>query len=356
MAPQSGRERETLNAFRWLAIASLLVLGLVACGRAPIARQSGDQAASGAPLATTNPTLVAPTPAPTCSETPPSPPGGAAVAFDVEHNAVVLFGGDSAGSSLGETLLYSGGCWSHPQVTVAPIPRQSAALIYDPDLKLSLLVGGRRDDPKGQPTQTIPGDVWTWNGQVWTQLLGAPHFGDAIGTYDPVRHVIVVLGASPQGVGTWTWDGSTWRLLTAQGPGVRLNPTMCFDNNTGSALLFGGAGIGVPIFGDTWLWDGSAWREQQPVHAPPARFEAAMSCGQRPLLFGGFGSYQGLLLGDTWIWINGDWQRLSPTRAPATQSITPFAVFDGSHQLVFTGTAAAQIWTWTGSDWASQAQ
>lgn len=191
---------------------------------------------------------------------------------------------------------------------------------------------------------------------MWTQLSGAPHFSDVSAAYDPVRHVIVVLGAAPEGVGTWTWDGSTWHFVTTSGPALpRANPAFCFDTSTGLGVLFGGAGIGTPIFGDTWIWNGTTWMQQQPVHNPPARFEAAISCGSPPLLFGGWGNYSGSALTDTWAWNGTDWRQFSTAHNPAVGTVRPFGIFDGSHQIVFVGMDASQIWTWTGGDWATAA-
>jgi hypothetical protein len=288
----------------------------------------------------------------TCPTGTPAARESPAATYDLDRHITLVFGGDVAGASTSDTLVYSSGCWSAAQVVVAPSPRQSAALAYDPDLHLSLLVGGRKDDPKG--AQTIPGDAWTWNGQAWNQLIGAPHFSDAVAAYDPQHHLVVVLGAAPEGVGTWTWNGSEWHFVTAQGPGLpRGNPAFCFDTANGNTVLFGGAGSGTPILGDTWLWNGSAWRKQQPLHNPQPRFEAAMSCGPNPVLFGGWGSYSGLALTDTWSWSGADWQESSTAHRPAVQGGMPFAIYDGTRRLLFAGMRPDQIWTWTGTEWVN---
>ena len=257
------------------------------------------------------------------------------------------------GASVSDTLSYSTGCWVQKISAVAPSERQSATLVYYPDIHLSLLLGGRKDDPHGP--QTVPGDAWTWDGQLWSQVVGAPHFSDAVGTYDQLHRVVVVLGSAPEGIGTWTWDGKVWRLVTAQGPGIRANPAMCFSRSSNSVLLFGGAGSGTPLLGDTWLWNGTMWSEEHPVHVPPPRFEAAIACGAKTLLFGGWGSYQGLVLADTWAWDGSDWTQLSPSAHPAPALVMPFGVSDGSNEFVFAGMTPSQIWTWNGSAWAASA-
>jgi hypothetical protein len=84
-------------------------------------------------------------------------------------------------------------------------------------------------------------------------VANAPHFSDAIAAYDADRHLVVIVGAAPQGVGTWTWDGDQWNLLTGAWP-QRVDPAtaaMCFDRSNHSVVLFGGWGSGVTINNDT---------------------------------------------------------------------------------------------------------
>lgn len=285
-----------------------------------------------------------------CGGSPPARREAPSAAFDTDQRVVVVFGGDVNGSSVAETWQYGAGCWSQSRSTIAPAARQSAALVYDPDVHKLLLLGGRNDDPKGP--QTIPGDVWTSDGQSWSKVPGAPRFADATAAYDEARHVVVVLGSAPEGTGTWTWDGIRWTYMSGQGPFLRLNPAMCFDSITKSVMLFGGAGSGVPVLGDTWLWNGMAWVQQHPAHNPPARFEAALACGQQPIMYGGWGDYQGHLLVDSWTWDGVDWQQLHPSHGPAPKPVM-FGIFDGTHQIVFAGMSPGEIWTWSGSDWAS---
>jgi hypothetical protein len=287
----------------------------------------------------------------TCPGIAPAEREAPAAAYDAARAEVVVFGGDVARASVSDTLVYAGNCWSQVHTSVSPPPREAASLVYDPDVRLSILVGGRKDDPHGP--QTIPGDVWTWDGKSWAQLSGAPQFSDVSAAYDEARHVVVVHGTTPDRVGTWTWDGSTWHLASGAGPGPRLNPAMCFDPSSNAVLLYGGAGAGTPIRGDTWLWNGATWSEQNPAHKPGPRFLTATTCGAHPLLFGGWGSYNGLALSDTWTWIGSDWQQLTATHTPTANTYRPFGVFDGTHQLLVTGMGRGQTWVWIGTDWAS---
>jgi hypothetical protein len=337
-------------ACRHAALSIALILFLVtACGRAS-AIGPGDAASAPRTASPSGPPgSPLPTP-PNCAGGPPAAREAPSAALDTGRGLVFIFGGDVNGASMGDTWQYANGCWSQMSSVVNPPGRQSAALVYDPDVKRLLLLGGRKDDPNGP--QTIPADAWTSDGQSWTLLSGAPHFSDVAAAYDETRHLVVALGNAREGVGTWTWDGTNWAHVSSTQPSVRLNPAMCFDTQTKSILLFGGAGSGTPVLADTWLWNGTTWTQQHPAHNPPARFEAALACGPQPVVFGGWADYQGRSLGDTWSWVGNDWRQLSPTHNP--QAKPPmFGIFDGAHQLVFVGTNPGDIWAWSGSDWST---
>jgi len=327
----------------------LLLAGLAsACGSIAPTPTASSGARTQSPLASSSPSAP---PVP-CQDAPPPVRSNPAATQDLARNETLMFGGDLPnGTSVAETWLFDGHCWKQAAPSLSPPARQSAALVYDPDVRKSLLVGGRKDNPKGR--QTIPGDVWTWDGQSWSLVVNAPHFGDAIAAYDADRHQVVVFGAALQGVGTWTWDGVHWSLLSGPAP-ERFYPSsaaMCFDRSNHSFVLFGGQGDGAPpINNDTWLWD-RGWVQQNPAHAPPPRFGAALMCGDHALLFGGIGGQLGPALVDTWQWDGADWQQLHPLHGPGAKYLM-FGVFDGERALLFIGTTPDQIWTWTGTDWS----
>lgn len=329
-----------------LAVVAALIVG-AGCGSVPTAQHPGDQVASGVRSPSPSPSASAST----CSGPTPAERYAPAATYDAARHEIVVFGGSVDGRSTADTLVHIASCWNEIQMTVGPAPRDDASLVYDPDLQLSLLVGGRKNDPHGP--QTIPGDVWTWSGQSWTQLTNAPHFSDAAAAYDELRHVVVVLGAAREGVGTWTWDGTAWKLVSSGAPQPRIGAAICFDRSNGSVLLFGGSGL-TPL-NDTWLWNGTAWTQQSPAHMPTPRFVSAVACGTRPLLFGGLGSFSvSPPLSDTWIWTGSDWQQLPTNHTPtADVAFQPFGVFDGTHPLVIAGLIAGDVWMWTGTDWAS---
>ena len=61
---------------------------------------------------------------------------------------------------------------------------------------------------------------------------------------------------------TWTWNGTTWRLRSTSGPGIRRDQSMAFDAALGEVVLFGGKspqGQAEVSHDDLWGWDGTRW-------------------------------------------------------------------------------------------------
>src|ERR1022692_4944583 len=140
---------------------------------------------------------------------------------------------------------------------------------------------------------------------AWTQLFPAtspPARYYAPMAYDPATSQLVLFGGN-FGSGnfgdTWTWDGTTWSLLSSTGPSARQGAAMAYDPATSQLVLFGGAGISG-VLRDTWTWNGTAWTQLSPTPSPPVRYVASMAYDpstSQLVLFGGFGSTA--RLGDT---------------------------------------------------------
>src|SRR5215471_15203345 len=87
----------------------------------------------------------------------------AAFAFDSSRGRAVLFGGyNLAGgkrTELGDTWEFDGSQWIQLKVA-GPSPRNSAAMVYDPDRKRIILFGGSTE-------QGLSGETWEWDGKQW---------------------------------------------------------------------------------------------------------------------------------------------------------------------------------------------
>jgi hypothetical protein len=214
----------------------------------------------------------------------PGPRYEAAAAFDDYARSVVLFGGESCGSSacsfLGDTWTYANGLWSEAFPTSAPSARFGAAIAYDP----------------------LNGNVYLFGG---------------CGRTCPLSDLWVYHQGGPTVAGTWT------ELYPPISPSGRYFATMTYDPADQAIVLFGGCegSLGACPADDTWILSGTdTWTDLNlPSSAsPPARFGAAAATVPGPLqgpgllsklqaetgpeivLFGGMGS--GGLLQDTWVY------------------------------------------------------
>jgi hypothetical protein len=88
---------------------------------------------------------------------------------------------------------------------------------------------------------------------------------DSTMVYDSARGVTLLFGGSYVAGGnyyqtnqTWSWNGSTWSLLSpATSPPARAGAFMAFDSVTNTVVLFGGRDAVWNPLNDTWIWNGS---------------------------------------------------------------------------------------------------
>jgi hypothetical protein len=127
------------------------------------------------------------------------------MAFDVENGKVVLFGGYAAGTIFNDTWTWDGRArhWTQQFPKASPSARR-APIAYDRATEQIVLFGG--DD--GGPNQY--NDTWTWNGSTWTLVTttSVPTYGRfAFGMdYDPIARGPVIFGGFSTGfalLDTW---------------------------------------------------------------------------------------------------------------------------------------------------------
>ncbi len=321
--------------------------------------------------------------------TAPSARSDAGLAFDPGRNRLVLFGGRTSTTLLGDTWEWNGSQWAQ-LATGGPSPR-ATRLAFDPRSQRVTMLG----------SATAPGaaagplDCWQWSGTSWTShhALPAPatagwHDGvdlfavdrdarvwrsTASGwsaaslastrvvrtapalAFDPVLGELVMSGGSPGG-GTWAWQGS-WRQLAAAaaGPGQLEHAAMAAC--AGRLALFGGRpSSGSPVDA-TWSWSGSAWTQLQPPVRPPARSEHRMiAFGAQVLLHGGVGSAG--LLDDLWSFDGTTWTQLVAPNAPPARHRHGFGFDAARNRAVVHGGPnlplwMQETWEWDGTAWTS---
>jgi hypothetical protein len=249
-----------------------------------------------------------------------------------------------------------------------PGARAGAALIYDPENHGVLLFGGAT-------SSTTLGDTWLWDGKSWRHLdvLGPPARSAAMVAYDSARHVVVLFGGSgPSGIGqglyfqdTWTWDGTQWeRQYPAHMPNPRMRAGMVFDERHGLTVMFGGEGETAThttaTYTATWTWDGVDWTLLDPTVTPPARHFFGMAYDAArgvTVLFGG--SFGAARFNDTWTWNGTSWAQ-QPVAAPSAKGWTQLAYDAATKTIVgyaYDSSAdqpAEYTIAWDGTRWADR--
>ncbi len=214
----------------------------------------------------------------------PSPRFGHAMSFDSTARVVLLFGGETAGKTSGETWLFRQGKWSLFRGEGTP-PRAGAQLAYDSHRQHIVLFGGVDFN-----RHVVFDDTWEWNGQRWLRAASAGPPGRFYGAmaYDARRQQVILYGGnratdvsgpekwSAGRLGdTWSWTGRKWRAIDDRGPSHRDHHAMAYDPTAKAVILFGG--FDGHYLDDTWKF-ADAWQRLPLSRAPPPR-------GGRPALF-----------------------------------------------------------------------
>lgn len=222
-----------------------------------------------------------------------------AAAYDPVRDVTLVFGGlvaraepcpagsfpyDAASCVTSETWELRDTGWTEITGTLPP-PRVDAALAYDEESGAVMLFGGRRcvelgEDPGCDSALDFEffGDTWRYQDGAWTQASssGPPARAEHSMAFDPGRRRVVLFGGGASALfncGTasrlcrdvWEWNGSEWQeqvpaITTSGAPTGRLHAGFAKDERHQAVALFGGSG-GI---GDTWRWDGGA--TTRPAH------------------------------------------------------------------------------------------
>ncbi len=353
--------------------------------------------------------------------TGPTPPSRtfSAMAYDPVKKVVVMFAGDSFGTPVDDTWAWDGTAW-HAIAATAPPTRQGQAMATDIDHRQIVMFGGAPDpltwlwtgtawqsiatsppaaqaglqsarDAQTALTTTFGDEIqgfgtpltwrfdtgftlltlalqpdptasvlvqddahdlgvlfdtksaltWTWNGTAWKQLAPAtsPPKGDWAFAYDGATKQAILFGSNPDPA-TWAWDGTTWKQLApAHQPSARIRVALAYDPIHRDLVLFGGADPNIAPIGGTWLWDGSDWTAPPLAVEPLPRSHAGLAWNasrQRLTMFGGEGEQ--VPLGDLWEWDGTAWQQIATSNGP-TPRFQPamLSTNTGDGLLVFGG-------------------
>jgi cysteine-rich repeat protein len=217
----------------------------------------------------------------------PSARVGTALAFDAEHKVAVLFGGLD-NHARNDLWSWDGRRWHRLAPAASPPGRYRHGLAYDGRRHVLVVFGGTDEQDMHL------GDTWEWDGTTWTHVLlaASPSAREATMAYDPVRGVVVMVGAPATGGGyeTWEYDGVSWTqkaMFATAAPvaGGSAPTSLAFDAASSRILALGDATSGG---NSTFSWDGTSWTDL--ASGLPGDYQGA-SLAETPdghvVLFGG---------------------------------------------------------------------
>lgn len=280
---------------------------------------------------------------------PPTTPAATiapGMAYDVQHDRTVLFGGQAQLTGwpiqfFNDTWLFDGTTWSNANPTVRPPARSKHGMVADDNGQV-LLFGGI--DANGTPLN----DLWRWDGSNWTHLSTdfavQPRSLPAMASYGSGCLIFGGYNDLTQTYlgDTWLWSpGSGWNeWTTSPAPSARRDAGMLEVNNL-NIVLHGGHNLG-PL-DDTWRWDNGDWTQLVQAGGP-TRSSFAMGydpASRQVFLSGGHDANTGTgFTDDLWRFDGAVWRDITPTTMP-TQAVLRASTLDTTrHRLMtFGGTS-----------------
>jgi len=174
-----------------------------------------------------------------------------ALAFDPLRGRATLFGGVAGGVDLGDTWLWSGATWTLAQPPTSPPPRYGASIVHDIARSRAVLAGGAAGP---LPTVTWFGDTWSFDGTTW-QLLSASSPWLAQPQFNRVSD-LVYDDVAQQTLGVTVFNGrfekyllgaAGWQLLSSDPATITSIASTAFELARGTILIQGNNLSRVPV-------------------------------------------------------------------------------------------------------------
>jgi N-acetylneuraminic acid mutarotase len=318
------------------------------------------------------------------------------MAYDSESDLIVLFGGSgddwySNNHMYSDTWTYdlTSNTWTNVTTSIHPSPRSWPAMAYDVESDLMVLFGGWEIEPITEDWVVL-NDTWTYdaNTNTWAEIVipdGPDSLGDLV--YDSESDRMVFFGGALSlselvedlVSETWSYDTNTetWELMDPiVEPPVRSRVQATYDSESDVMLLFGGVIDGgwptEEVRHDCWaydlnknLWDNVDWnwQEMTPAFSPDPVVWPAMTYDSESdlvVLFGGGTeeSYQSTgYYGDNETWTydynTNTWTNMSPTSGPSMRVLANM-VYDEESDIIilFGGGRFDGVWEVYGDTWA----
>lgn len=218
------------------------------------------------------------------------------MAYDVVASEIVLQGGGTTTEISSETWTLAGDVW-HFETSFGPGPLVYQAMAAMPGGGV-VMFGGT---PNGATRTNL---TWAWNGSAWTQVTGiAPPAREACGLAASGTTVELFGGLLNSGtdVTPWRFDEPNWTPLASSPTAGNWYLCWAFDSTQNLFVSFGGTPNGIIRSNETWTWDGTSW--QLLTGLAPSPRERSGACDFPPmgglLLYGG--DTTGGIVADMWL-------------------------------------------------------
>lgn len=252
--------------------------------------------------------------------------------------------------------------WQQATPVHSPSAREGHCQAWDPARQRTVVFGGYDWTPDIHYQ-----DHWEFDGTTWTQRTfpSMPPVRTQAGMcYDEQRGVMVLFGGLVGSIwgptvylgDTWEFDGSSWRQVTTSGqaPTPR-SASLAYDSVRGVVVLFGGTG-GTGLLTDTWEYDGTGWTQRSTSTVPPARHDYRIVFDRRRSRMV---IHPGYILGqtlpfETWEFDGVDWRRGTYTNTPPVFPRPAMAYDPLREAVVLVGAgylSDPETWLYDGTDW-----
>jgi hypothetical protein len=218
----------------------------------------------------------------------------------------------------------------------------------------------------------VASDVTTPAHQVPSSTT--PNLGHAVGYYDTRINRVVIVGEAGEPIdGTkdrmWSWSGTTWELMTVDGPTGRTNGAAAYLKSRTLAVVAGGArktNDRWGTHGDAWIGDARGWQALPDISARD-HHALVETRGGGVLMFGGIPAQRSAAWPSETFELNDkEWIRVA-TDGPVGRARLGLAFDRARNEVVlFGGVGAApagsreqpffgDTWIWNGSAWRKAA-
>jgi predicted phosphodiesterase len=250
--------------------------------------------------------------------------------------------------------------WQEMTPAISPEPTSDPAMAYDVESDLAIMFGGIKEG------WSFSNETWSYDYNTNTWINMSPTVTPSLRTtnmvYDEESDIMVMFGGSNGSSlfgDTWTFDynTNTWTNMSpAEAPSNRSLSSMTYDTNLDRVILFGGEN-GTHYLNDTWTYDynSNTWTMMSPVVSPAGREDAVLVFDEESelsVLFGGFMEGYGYL-DDTWVYnyTEDTWIERRPTHYQSNHGGMS-AVYDSSvDRIIMLGMTLTWSYDYNSNSW-----